>query len=150
MIGSSEGTRQLEGSDDGYNVDVGGKLFGMQNDGSIDYSDHPRIHVQLNPRLVSTAAGRYQILEHNYDYYANLLGLNDFSPESQDAIARQMIKERAALDDIAEGDFNTGIEKCKNLWASFPGAGYNQRENQLEKLQEYYTAAGGTLTESAA
>ncbi len=55
MLAWSEGTdngRQPT-RNHGYDVIVGGELF-------TDYSDHPRKLVTLNPKLKSTAAGRYQ------------------------------------------------------------------------------------------
>ena len=70
----------------GYDVIVGGELF-------TDYSDHPRKLVTLNPKLKSTGAGRYQLLSR-CDAYRKQLGLKDFSPKSQDAVALQQIKER--------------------------------------------------------
>ena len=74
----------------GYDVIVGGELF-------TDYSDHPRKLVTLNPKLKSTGAGRYQLLSRWWDAYRKQLGLKDFSPKSQDAVALQQIKERGAL-----------------------------------------------------
>ena len=117
---------------------VGGHTF-------IGFADHPRILVQVRPGLVSTAAGRYQVLARYYDAYKALLHLPDFSPMSQDLIAMQQIKERGALQDIAAGNFESAVSKCKNIWASLPGAGYGQHENNLEDLQVVYTTAGGTL-----
>ena len=61
-----------------------------------DYSDHPRKLVTLNPKLKSTGAGRYQLLSCWWDAYRKQLGLKDFSPKSQDAVALQQIKERGA------------------------------------------------------
>ena len=54
MLAWSEGTSTVAGSDNGYNVIVGGSLF-------KGYADHPRKLVDI-PRLgiKSTAAGRYQ------------------------------------------------------------------------------------------
>ena len=63
-------------------VIVGGELF-------TDYSDHPRKLVTLNPKLKSTGAGRYQLLSRWWDAYRKQLGLKDFSPKSQDAVALQ-------------------------------------------------------------
>ena len=57
-----------------------------------DYSDHPRKLVTLNPKLKSTGAGRYQLLSRWWDAYRKQLGLKDFSPKSQDAVALQPIK----------------------------------------------------------
>ena len=80
----------------GYDVIVGGELF-------TDYSDHPRKLVTLNPKLKSTGAGRYQLLSRWWDAYRKQLGLKDFSPKSQDAVALQQIKERR-LPMIDRGD----------------------------------------------
>jgi len=134
MIAFSEGTAHL--GDNGYNVLVGGKLF----DG---YADHPRRVVRLNEKLSSSAAGRYQLLARYFDFYKKLLKLPDFSPESQDAIAIQQIKECRALNDIDAGLFDIAIRKCSRIWASFPGAGYGQHENKLENLRAAYEKAGG-------
>lgn len=141
MIAYSEGTdngRQPT-FNHGYDVLVGGGLF-------ADYSDHPRKLVDL-PRLKikSTAAGRYQLLARYYDAYKKQLKLPDFSPASQDAIALQQIKERRALDDIDAGRLEEAIAKCKNIWASLPGAGYGQFEHKVSTLYQAFLKAGGKL-----
>jgi muramidase (phage lysozyme) len=137
MIAFSEGTAKL--GDNGYNVIVGGTLFD-------DYSDHPRKLITLNARgLKSTAAGRYQLLARYFDAYKKQLNLPDFSPESQDAIAIQQIKECGALVAIDTGEIPLAIGKCKRIWASLPGAGYGQREVGLDDLLAAYEKAGGSL-----
>lgn len=139
MLAISEGTAGR--GDNGYNVLVGGELF-------EGYADHPRKLVDLpNLGIKSTAAGRYQLLARYFDAYKKLLGLPDFSPASQDAIAVQQIKERGALPDIAAGNIGRAIEKCSNIWASLPGNNYGQHQNSLTKLLAAYTAAGGTRAE---
>lgn len=143
MIAYSEiGLLLLSKSDNGYNVIVGGSMF-------YDYADHPRKLVDLGHGLKSTAAGRYQLLARYFDAYKKMLNLSDFSPESQDKIALQQIAERKALADIDAGRIEQAIKKCKNIWASFPGAGYGQRENKTRDLLAAYKAAGGQLAESA-
>lgn len=137
-IANSEGTSTIQGSDNGYNVLVGGTLF-------VSYDDHPRILVNLGNGLKSTAAGRYQLLERYFDAYKTQLNLPDFIPASQDAIAIQQIKECKAILDIENGDFISAISKCAHIWASLPGAGYGQHENKLAQLQEVYINSGGTL-----
>jgi muramidase (phage lysozyme) len=139
MIAFSEGTSKVPNSDDGYKVIVGGGLF-------HDYSDHPRKLIDL-PRLKikSTAAGRYQILARYYDVYKLQLGLHDFSPASQDAIAIKMIKECKALEDIESGDFESAVNKCRSRWASFPASGYRQHEHSMASLIAAYRKAGGEL-----
>ena len=60
------------------------------------------------------------------DAYRKQLGLKDLSPKSQDAVALQQIKERGALPMIDRGDIRQAIDRCSNIWASLPGAGYGQ------------------------
>lgn len=138
MIAYSEGTIKY-GKDDGYDVIVGGSLF-------TSYKAHPKVLVSL-PKLgiKSTAAGRYQIMAKYYKHYADLLLLNDFSPESQDKMALQFIKEQGALKDIIDGDIPSAISKCSNIWASFPGAGYGQHEHKLDNLLIQFCNYGGKL-----
>ena len=94
-----------------------------------DYSDHPR-NITLG-KLKSTGAGRYQLLSRWWDAYRKQLGLKDFSPKSLGAVALQQIKERGALPMIDRGDINQAIDRCSNIWASLPGAGYGQFEHGL-------------------
>lgn len=138
MISVSEGTHGH--GDEGYNILVGGTTF-------HDYSKHPNIIVVLNPRLKSTAAGRYQILSRYAKAYSKMLGLKDFTPESQDRIAIQYIKERHALEDIEAGRIESAIKRCRSVWASFPGAGYGQHEHKIGRLLVAFAdAKSGRLT----
>lgn len=140
MLAWSEGTSTVKGSDDGYNVVVGGGLF-------AGYADHPRRLINL-PRLSikSTAAGRYQLLARYWDAYRVSLKLTGgFIPANQDRVAIQQIRERKALQDIEAGRIVDAIAKCRNIWASLPGAGYGQREHKLDDLIAHYIAAGGAL-----
>lgn len=140
MIAYSEGTdngRQRT-NHNGYDVLVGGGLF-------ASFADHPRKLVTLNPKLKSTAAGRYQLLSRYYDAYKKQLRLNDFSPLSQDLIAIQQIKERRALQLIQAGQFEQAVRQVRNIWASLPGAGYGQHEQKLATLLDAYRRAGGAV-----
>ena len=58
---------------------------------------------------------------------ARCVGLKDFSPKSQDAVALQQIKERGALPMIDRGDIRQAIDRCSNIWVSLPGAGYGRK-----------------------
>lgn len=137
MVAISEGTENI--GDHGYNCIVGGALFDS-------YADHPRPHVWIKRiKSFSSAAGRYQILARFYDVYKVQLSLPDFSPDSQDKIALQLIRECHALPDIDEGRFYVAVDKCSSRWASLPGAGYGQKENSVESLKLAYSKAGGTV-----
>jgi muramidase (phage lysozyme) len=149
MLAWSElGTDYLQRSDDGYNVIVTGI------DGKLelfdDYSTHPfedgRKSKVINGRgLTSNACGRYQFMLKDWPHYRDLLHLPDLGPASQDRWAVRLIKERRALEDVIAGRIADAISKCRNIWASLPGAGYNQREHRLEDLLARYVAAGGSL-----
>jgi muramidase (phage lysozyme) len=137
MLSKSEGT--FGHGENGYNMIVNpGGLF-------TSYADHPRKLVQVNDNLCSTAAGRYQILARTFDAYKKLLNLPDFSPDSQDAIAIQIIKERHALDSLLRSDITAAIIQCSNIWASLPGNSYGQHQNSMNSLVQNYQAAGGTI-----
>ena len=140
MLAYSEGTdngRQPT-KNHGYDVIVGGELF-------TSYADHPRKLVNLRPGLASTAAGRYQVLARYFDTYKKQLNLPDFSPESQDAIAIQLIKECGAIRDVEAGYIDIAITKCASRWASLPGADYGQHENDKSRLIAAYQKAGGLV-----
>jgi len=115
-----------------------------------DFSVHPfsrgRPSKVINSRgLTSNASGGYQFMLKDYAYYRDLLKLPDFGPLSQDRWALQLIRERGALPDIQAGLIAAAISKCRNLWASLPGAGYGQHENKLDLLLDAYRRAGGVI-----
>ncbi|WP_312384217.1 glycoside hydrolase family 24 protein [Atlantibacter subterraneus] len=144
MLAWSEGTDKpgQPTRNRGYDVIVGGTLFN-------NYADHPRKMIDLpRLRIKSTAAGRYQLLARYWDVYRRQLGLKDFSPASQDAVALQQIKERRALELIDSGNIRQAIDRCSNIWASLPGAGYGQYEHKVEDLLKKFREAGGFVVES--
>lgn len=135
-IAFAEGTI-LYGGDDGYNVLVGGKTFDS-------YEKHPKVYVPLTRyKVTSSAAGRYQFLWKTWQALALKLNLPDFGPVSQDKAAIELIRERKALKDVRDGNIILAIQKCRPIWASLPGAGYEQREHKLADLLREYSKAGG-------
>ena len=145
MIAWSElGSGYLKLSDDGYNVIVTGidgklELF-------TDYKAHPfsggRKSKQINSRgLTSNASGRYQQMLRDWPHYRDLLKLTDFGPVSQDKLAIQHIRECRALSDVTAGRIEAAVGKCRNIWASLPGAGYGQREHRMQDLIAQYERA---------
>ena len=133
MIRYAEGTL----SQDGYN-----KLYGGSN--FIDMSKHPNIAI-TKWGITSTAAGAYQILFGTWQELQSKLKLPDFSPESQDRAAIDLIKRRKALEDVLAGRFAQAILKCRKEWASLPGAGYGQNEKKPTTLLAVYKMAGGNI-----
>ena len=102
---------------------------------------HAKPKTQINGRRT------LQLLSRWWDAYRKQLGLKDFSPKSQDAVALQQIKERGALPMIDRGDIRQAIDRCSNIWASLPGAGYGQFEHKADSLIAKFKEAGGTVRE---
>ncbi|HGM4775201.1 TPA: glycoside hydrolase family 104 protein [Serratia marcescens] len=145
---SEIGATLLARSDDGYNVIVTG-IDGKAETFS-SYQDHPFVGGRpgkvFNSRgQRSTASGGYQFLIKDWGHYRASLGLPDFGPVSQDKWAIQLIRERGALADVNAGRIELALRKCRNIWASLPGAGYGQPEHKLEILLKKYISYGGVL-----
>ncbi len=141
MIGQSEvGAALIGETDSGYNV-----LCGATPNNPLtfsDYSTHPNI---LNQAFDSTAAGLYQINHPTWLTLCKQTGLSDFSPATQDAMAIQLITNKGALADVDAGNFAAAVQACGPVWASLGYNNYGQPTNQLETLQAWYQAAGGTV-----
>ena len=136
MLAFSEGT--IGTHDDGYAELVGGHAFEA-------YDDHPRARIHVGGGLWSTAAGRYQIVVETYDEFKTKLGLKDFSPTSQDAIALALVAARGAEDDLAQGKLARVIALTNSVWASLPGSRYGQPTKTYGDLLTRYLAAGGSV-----
>lgn len=149
MLAVSEGTSTSPATrNNGYDVIVTG--IDKKPEIFTNYETHPfangRKSKVINSRgLTSNASGRYQFMLRDWMHYRNLLKLPDFGPEAQDKWALQLIRERRALPDIDAGNFAAAVSKCRNIWASLPGAGYGQPEHSMEKLQLAFVKAGGVL-----
>jgi lysozyme len=99
----------------------------------------------LGPGCVTTAAGAYQMIYPTWTRMAQSLGLTDFAPASQDLAALWLINEAGALQDVDAGNFASAVDKVRTIWASLPGAGYDQPERSMSDLQTAYLHAGGTI-----
>ena len=141
MLAWSEGTDngRQKTRNHGYDVIVGRELF-------TDYSDHPRKLVTLNPKLKSTGAGRCNFFPVGGMPTASN-GLKDFSPEKSGRCGIAAVKERGATPMIDRGDIRQAIDRCSNIWASLPGAGYGQFEHKADSLIAKFKEAGGTVRE---
>ena len=64
----------------------------------------------------------------------------------EDAVALQQIVH-GALPMIDRGDIRQAIDRCSNIWASPPGAGYGQFEHKADSLIAKFKEAGGTVRE---
>lgn len=142
LIAWSEGTSTSPVTkNNGYDVIVSGvsgpSVF-------TDYSDHPfagnraPVVVRRVPLLVSTAAGRYQLLARYWNVYKVQLSLPDFGPDSQDAVAIQQMREKHAVDKVLAGDVEGAVKACSTVWASFPGNDYEQGGKSMEALLDQH------------
>jgi len=137
----------------GYHIVYGGGLF-------HNMSDHPTITGEwkgkqlpdhyckgagLNPPCFSTAAGAYQFLRPTWKKLKLLLQLPDFSPDSQDLAAIELIREKGALQDVIDGRIDEAIRKVKPVWASIPGATYGQPTASLSAWKNVYLNSGGQM-----
>ena len=141
MLAWSEGTDngRQKTRNHGYDVIVGGELF-------TDYSDHPQT-CHAKPK---TQINRRRTLPASFPLVGCLPQAawpERLSPKSQDAVALQQIKERGALPMIDRGDIRQAIDRCSNIWASLPGAGYGQFEHKADSLIAKFKEAGGTVRE---
>jgi muramidase (phage lysozyme) len=100
------------------------ELFGFTN--FVGYEKHPNILIKSS-NYSSTAAGRYQILKGT----AKMLKMKDFTPESQDLAAIQLIKGAKAYQLVIDGEFEAAILKCNKIWASLPGSPYGQPTHKM-------------------
>ena len=117
MLAWSEGTDngRQKTRNHGYNVIVGGELF-------TDYSDH----LANLSRQTQTQINRRRTLPASFLLVGCLLQAawpERLSPKSQDAVALQQIKERGAYLWLIVV-ISVAIDRCSNIWASLPGAGY--------------------------
>ena len=125
MLAWSEGSNGRQKTrNHGYDVIVGGILV----------TRSPSRLVTLNPKLKSTGAGRYQLLSRWWDAYRKQRPERLLSEKSGRCGIAPEFKERGALPMIDRGDIRQAIDRCSNIWASLPGAGYGQFEHKADSL----------------
>ena len=101
--------------DDGiYYILYGGSTF-------TDTSKHPNKAMTAWGRT-STAAGAYQILYRTWKEAFDQGLVSDFTPASQDLIARHKLKTRKALKSVEAGNIEDAIGYLRSEWTSVPGA----------------------------
>lgn len=129
VISRSEGTSKYPNG--GYNTVFGGEQV-------EDLSKHPKVYknyTDLSGNTIKTsAAGRYQIVGVTNDGLNKSLKLPDFSPESQDIMAIELIRRRGALDDVLRGDYKAAINKLGSEWASLPSSKYAQPKRSWNEV----------------
>lgn len=131
--------RQFEANHQ-YDVLYGGGHF-------YDFSRHPNTRIAINlpgyEGKYSTAAGAYQINFPTYKEFAAKIGVTDFSPETQDALALAILKTTGAIDAIVAGDIPLAFSLAAPRWASLPGSKANQHPQNLQTALNYFEQFGG-------
>jgi len=127
-------------NDDCYEIFYGGTRF-------ADLSDHPVITGELAPvplpehmckaaglnsPCYSTAAGAYQMIRPTWTRLRDQLGLEDFSKDSQDRAAVELLRQNGIIAMIENGEIETAIKKAGKVWAGLPGNTYQQSPKQLQ------------------
>jgi tape measure domain-containing protein len=95
-----------------YNISVGNNTFDS-------YAKHPNMPVPVMYKGKSTtsdAAGAFQFLESTWDNIAKKIGLIDFSPESQNQAAIQLLKDIGAYQLVLEGRWDEAFTKAGTQW----------------------------------
>lgn len=116
----------------------------------LEMDTHPAVRTygewDGNPGLdYTTAAGAAQITHTTWKRLSAKLGLDDFSPSTQDAMTRELIAEAGALEDVEEGRFDAAVAKLGGVWASLPSATVPQKHRTYEWVRAAYLNAGGAL-----
>ncbi|RKO74345.1 lysozyme [Pectobacterium parmentieri] len=133
-ISRAEGTSGYMNS--GYHTMFGGGQIASLADHPRQLKDFQQTDGTWNK---TSAAGRYQFTQKSWDEAAAALGLNDFSPQSQDMAALWLIQRAGQLDNVLNGDFMTATNNLGGVWASLPSSPYAQPKRSQAEMEAYYT-----------
>lgn len=131
-----------------------GAVRGRRNDPwrFSDYATHPG----AGRGGKVTAAGMYQITRPTWREMSARMGLTDFSPETQDLAAVEILRAIGADADILRGDLGAALDKASRRWSSLPrGKGLPGRYPAQPSVayaafEAHYRTAGGTLAAAVA
>jgi muramidase (phage lysozyme) len=131
--------RNAEGTDNdrGYNTRVGYTYFN-----NLDKKPGKKVWIP-SIKDYSSAEGAYQFLNSTWEGLSRDLGLNDFSRQSQDIAAVELLRKSGSLKKLLEGDFNSATHLASPVWASLPttsgkGVYRNQKAKKLEHLKNVF------------
>lgn len=91
----------------------------------------------------------YQITRPTSEHHGGKLGLDDFSPRTQDLIAVEILRSLGLIDLIKAGEIAAVMPKVARTWAALPkGPGQgnhypHQRHVSFERFLSSYLQAGG-------
>lgn len=134
VIRYGEGTS----GDAGYNTQFTGTQF-------TDMSQHPR-QLRSGGGYTSDAAGAYQFLSTTWDEAKGALGLQDFSPASQEKAGKFLTERRGVNPNKvieSKAEFKTVMDKLAPEWASLPYSGISP--GGFGQGSSYYGQGGKNL-----
>ncbi|MEO0516483.1 MAG: glycoside hydrolase family 104 protein [Cyanobacteria bacterium P01_A01_bin.116] len=109
------------------------------------FADHPRQRVctnYLGQRTCGDAAGRYQIVSTTWDDVGKRIVLDDFTPESQDKAAVNLLEELGAIELLKDDEFERAIAQMSYIWPSLPTieekSRYGFKISSMEELKTVY------------
>jgi muramidase (phage lysozyme) len=97
----------------------------------------------------TTAAGMYQENIETWHEMGGNMGLTDFTKETQDLIAVEILRISKAIGSIQSGDINAALGKASRRWSSLPQgkgkSGYypNQPSISFDAFELQYKRLGG-------
>jgi len=146
MIRKCEGTSHK----DGYRF-----MFGSTYSKPVlmdNINDHPlkmfNYTDKAGKKMLTSAAGAYQITKTTWIVLKYQLGLKDFSEHSQDLCCVELISQCNVLQKLMDGNFHEALNGCRKIWASLPNSGNNQPEKSLQTVAKYYKDAGGIVKDA--
>ncbi|WP_229423023.1 paar repeat-containing protein [Telluria aromaticivorans] len=118
-----------------------GALKGRSNDRwrFTDTSTHPGPGIDGK----STAAGMYQITRPTWQHHGGKLGLDDFSPRTQDLIAVEILRSLGVMEPIKAGQIASVMPKVARTWAALPkgpGQGNHYPHQRYMKFDDFLSA----------
>ena len=125
MLAWSEGTDngRQKTRNHGYDVIVGGELF-------TGLLRSPSQTCHAKPKLKSTGAGMLSFFPVGGMPTASSLAWKTSLRKVRTLWHCSRLRERGALPMIDRGDIRQAIDRCSNIWASLPGAGYGPFEHK--------------------
>lgn len=124
-------------------------LYGGQS--FLELDTHPAVRSYgefLKPGVIdyTTAAGAYQITFTTWKRLTSKLGVADFGINTQDQMAKELIREKGAMQDVIDGNFDEAVRKVSGVWASLPFSTVPQPHHTLETVARIYQSNGGVIS----
>ena len=108
--------------------------YNRRNGGSHFSNMHQHPGRTFGPGGKSSASGAYQITFDKYQELVKHGGPSDFSLQSQDELAVQILRDKGALPLISDGQLQGAFLMLNGTWNSLPGGAHQLiSENEAEE-----------------